>query len=187
MASANGKKIQLLITGPSASGKSTLQEELISNFGWTKPINFTTRKKRAERELDEYVFLTEDQFAAKARRGHFAEFMEYGGNLYGMTKHIDLSSNNAIIVDPVGKASFEKFFRLNRIPFVSLFISVPVEVMKRRLFERRVNVTEERARMDDLLWFHDVNYKYDMTVDGTVPASESAQIIDEFIKRKEND
>lgn len=178
--------IQLLITGPSASGKTTLQSELIENFGWTKPTNFTTRKKRAERELDEYVFVNEDQFARKARLGHFAEFMEYGGNLYGMTKYLDTKRNNAIIVDPVGKASFEKFFRLNKIPFVRAFISVPVEIMKRRLFDRRLNVTEERARMDDLLWFHDVNDQYDMRIDGTVPANESAQLVDEFIKAKQS-
>lgn len=183
--SVKRRRLQLLITGPSASGKTTLQSELIENYGWTKPVNFTTRKRRAERELDEYVFLTEDQFARKARLSHFAEFMEYGGNLYGMTRFIDEYKNNAIIVDPVGKAAMEKFFRINRIPYVTAFISVPVEIMRRRLTDRRLNVTETTNRMDDLLWFHDVNFKYDMTIDGTLPVEETAQIVDEFIKTRE--
>lgn len=178
-------KIQLLITGPSASGKTTLQSELIENYGWVKPTNFTTRKKRAERELDEYVFLTEEQFAKKARNGHFAEFMEYGNNLYGMTRYMDLDKNNAIIVDPVGKAAMEKFFRLNHVRYLTAFVSVPVEIMKRRLADRRLNVTDERNRMDDLLWFHDVNFKYDMTIDGTLPVEETAQLVDQFVKTRQ--
>jgi guanylate kinase len=60
----------------SASGKTTLQEELLKR-DWNRPYNFTTRKPRSEEELDEYVFITKEQFFEKMEKGDFLENTNY--------------------------------------------------------------------------------------------------------------
>lgn len=161
-----------LITGPSASGKSTLQESLIS-LGWTKPVNFTTRKPRNDKELDEYIFIDRWIFAEKAQRGHFAEWTQYNKQLYAMTKYLDYSRDNAIIVDPIGKGAFEAFLIKNNRKFFRIWIECPDFIREARLSQRRANVLETNERLKDSEWFKLVNPSYDLTIDGTAPAEES--------------
>jgi guanylate kinase len=52
-----------------------LLEEYPHSFG--RPIQYTTRKPRNDKELDIYVFLTRTQFMDKLDNGDFAEFTEY--------------------------------------------------------------------------------------------------------------
>ena len=44
---------------------------------FSRPIQYTTRQPRDDKELDIYVFLTQDQFFIKLANGDFAEFTEY--------------------------------------------------------------------------------------------------------------
>jgi len=50
--------------------------------GWKRPINFTTRKPRSEREKDEYVFIDEKTFMTKFANGDFLEHTNFNGNYY---------------------------------------------------------------------------------------------------------
>jgi guanylate kinase len=165
-----------LITGPSASGKTVLQDTLIS-MGWTRPINFTTRKPRRDSELDEYVFIDRWTFAEKAQRGHFAEWTNYNKQLYAMTRYLDWSKDNAIVVDPIGKGAFEAFLTKANRKFFRVWVECPEFIREARLAQRRANVLETNERMKDSEWFKLVNPSYDLTVDGTWPAEEAAQFV----------
>lgn len=158
------KKFQLILVGPSASGKSSIQRWLLENAGFVKPVNFTTREPRNDSELDEYVFLDVDQFVKKLRRGHFIEHTVYNKNFYGITKFLDLDKHNCIVADPIGLAQLQKHFRLENVPFATGYVEVSPEVQDKRLQERRLNWHEVKARKDDLKWFPFATYSF--TVDG---------------------
>ena len=63
----------ILITGVSASWKSTLQQRLVDSWEYKKPINFTTRQPRSEAEKDDYVFIDKNIFLKKLANWDFFE------------------------------------------------------------------------------------------------------------------
>lgn len=165
-----------LITGPSASGKSTLQNDLV-NMGWGKPLNFTTREPRSDAELDDYVFIDADMFAHKAIMGHFSEITQYAGNLYGMTKFFDEDKKLAIIVDPIGKTALEAFFTKQGRKYFTVWIDCDEDTRLKRLLERGTSVKGIKERMADADWMKKVNPNYDLTLDGTMNHMELASMV----------
>ena len=162
-----------LITGPSASGKTTLQKDLV-NMGWGKPVNFTTREPRSDDELDEYVFIDESTFATKMSMGDFSEMTNYAGNLYAMTRHFDQDRKLAIIVDPVGKAALEAFFTKEGRRYFTVWIDCDEDTRLQRLLERGTSVKGIKERLSDAEWMKKVNPTYDLTLDGTLNHMELA-------------
>lgn len=78
----------LVISAPSGAGKSTLVERLRAEFPhFAYSISCTTRATRGE-EKDgvDYHFLTREEFVSRREAGHFAEWAEVHGNLYGTPK-----------------------------------------------------------------------------------------------------
>lgn len=77
----------LTITGPTASGKSTLRRMLVDAAGSNMDlaVSYTTRPKRpGETDGGEYRFLTREGFLAMAERGQMLETNEFDGHLYGV-------------------------------------------------------------------------------------------------------
>ncbi|HJA79721.1 guanylate kinase [uncultured Desulfovibrio sp.] len=77
--------IALVISAPSGAGKTTLigrLREEFPHFGYS--ISCTTRAPRdGERDGADYHFLTRARFEELRESGHFAEWAEVHGNLYG--------------------------------------------------------------------------------------------------------
>lgn len=81
----------LVLSGPSGSGKSTIVNRLIaeSPVRLEKMISATTRPARpAERDGEDYYFLTLDEFNRRREAGEFVEFEEVfsAGYWYGTLK-----------------------------------------------------------------------------------------------------
>lgn len=147
---------QLIITWASASGKTTILKGLIEKYPnyFAKPIQYTTRPARWDWELDEYVFVTPEQFMRKLINWDFIEFVEYNKELYAIGKYFDQTKSNIFIAEPVGRAALERYFKLNKIKFVEVYTSIPVTEMRKRLELRRGSVIEVDNRMKDLEYFH---------------------------------
>jgi guanylate kinase len=134
--------------------------------GFSQPIQFTTRPQRSDKELDEYVFLTKENYFNKLERGDFANFQRYGNEFYAISKHFDKEKNIVIIVDPIGKLQLEKFFKESGIGCKSIYIDIDKETMGDRLQNLRretVQVIEQRKK--DFDYFSSVGF--DFVVDGT--------------------
>lgn len=74
----------ILISGPTASGKSTLWRRLVQRPGVAFSVSATTRPPRAG-ELDgrEYHFIGEEEFARRVAAGEFLEWAQVHGRRYG--------------------------------------------------------------------------------------------------------
>lgn len=149
-------KPQILLTWVSGSWKTTIMENLIKEFPWKiwRPIQYTTRLPRDDKELDSYVFLTREQFYTKLENWDFIEFTEYNWNLYAISSYIDTSISNVFIVEPVGRASLKKHFHINWIPYRWYYLEVSEQEVKERMMGRWDTKKTIEKRLGDFKYFH---------------------------------
>ena len=94
----------ILLVGKTASGKDTLQKELIK-LGYKAVVSYTTRPPRAG-EVDgiAYHFITKEDFLSKDKDGFFAETTSYnvatGETWYYGSAIKDLTDDKVMIVNP---------------------------------------------------------------------------------------
>ena len=74
-----------IIAGLSASGKSTILAEMVSNYNYTQLITTTTRDPRPN-EINgiSYHFISKEEFVERRNNGEFLESVEAKGNFYGL-------------------------------------------------------------------------------------------------------
>lgn len=76
-----------LITAPSGSGKTTIAKQISQYNEWGECISTTTRPMRnGEVDGETYYYVSVDEFERLKKNDEFAEVVEYGGNMYGITK-----------------------------------------------------------------------------------------------------
>lgn len=80
-----GKGVLIVVSGPSGVGKSTLIERFLREDDHSAfSVSYTTRQKRVH-ELNgkDYHFVDKATFEAMVAKGHFLEWENVHGNLYG--------------------------------------------------------------------------------------------------------
>jgi guanylate kinase len=77
-----------VVAAPSGAGKSSLVNALLQmDSHLVVSISHTTRKPRGqEQDGREYLFIDEAEFRRKVEAGHFFEWAEVHGNLYGTSR-----------------------------------------------------------------------------------------------------
>jgi guanylate kinase len=169
----------LVISGPSGAGKGTLVERLVAARPFCVfSISSTTRPRR-EGEVDgvQYEFVERPEFERRIEAGHFLEWAEVHGKLYGTpARFVDerLAEGRVVVldVDVQGGASV----RRARPDAVSVFVYPPsVDALRRRLLGRgtdRPEVIEQRLRNAPGEMAQYVHYDYLVTNDELEPAVE---------------
>ena len=129
----------LVIAGPSAVGKTAIAKAIVERDPrFTFLRSGTTRKRRGDANDDEYLYYSEGEFFAAVLRGEFAEYMRYGGNLYGTPKSelkraIDMGKIPLMVLDLTGVESLAK---LEDFCACSVYIHSPIGDIEGRLAER---------------------------------------------------
>ena len=165
----------VLLTGVSWSGKTTLQEELIHR-GWASPQHFTTRKPRGDEELDDYVFLTREQFLTKLGNWDFLEHMEFNWAWYSISKFLPKMKNVVIIVDPEGRQQLTKKFKREWVEYKSYYLDIDKQTQTERLAKRGDEEETKKERSNDFdLFFPSPKCKI---LDWSLDATHLADIIE---------
>lgn len=153
----------IILTGKTASGKDTIRSAIFKKFpNLKKVITVTSRALRRNDVMGvDYHFLTRDEFETRAKDGDFAEYVEYGGNLYGTLKK-DLESalkhDTLWKIDPSRAGEVRNFIKRSFSPGVAselikrvvvIYISTPDEVILERLKRRGLSDDEIQKRMSD--------------------------------------
>ena len=103
----------VVLQGPSASGKSTIQAML----GLPRVVTWTSRPPReGEVEGVDYVFKSKTEMQTLYDQGRMVEMTEYHGNLYGTPTQliediIRKGELRSVILDEAGAARMKELFR----------------------------------------------------------------------------
>lgn len=170
----------IILTGKTASGKDTIKSLLLTKYPNLKKVITTTSRtlRIAEKEGIDYHFLTRVQFEDKISKGDFAEYVWYGGNLYGTQKsELEQALNNDTLwkIDPSRAGEIKEFIKrsypvdiadelIKRV--VVLYITVSDDVILQRLQKRGLSDLEIQKRMsDDAKIWQQYQKKYDFVVE----------------------
>ena len=100
----------IVLLGASGSGKSTIENQLSTQYGFEKIVSYTTRKPRNNEENGkDYWFIDNDTFREIMNRDLFAEHDEYSQNrLYGTLKSDYVDGNKVVVLTPNGLRQLKK-------------------------------------------------------------------------------
>ena len=148
--SVEGKKLLVIVSGPSGVGKSTLCRHILQDMPDIRlSVSYTTRPPRSgETDGTEYRFIPEDEFRKKISEHAFAEWAEVYGRLYGTPwKELEQEheSYTDILLDIDVQGARQVMKTLQKA--VTIFILPPsLETLRARLAHRATDSSEEQER-----------------------------------------
>lgn len=146
----------IVLTGKTASGKDTIGARLLSKYPNLKKIVTTTSRVPRDGETQgvEYYFLSRSGFESKVQNGEFAEYVEYGGNLYGTyKKELEQAKSQDALwrIDPSRAGAVRDFLSQNYPDqkVLVIYITVSDDTVLQRLQKRGLAESEIQKRMTD--------------------------------------
>ncbi|MFT4064238.1 guanylate kinase [Paraburkholderia sp.] len=138
----------ITLTGPSCSGKTTL-EGLLKGEGFTSLISTTTRAPR-EGEVDgqNYYFVDESQFRRLVTQEAFIEHVRFGGNYYGLSvreakRAFEAGKDVVLVCEPEGLRQISAWSKANDVRHIAVYVDNPPQVIADRFMKRAgVDVAE---------------------------------------------
>lgn len=139
----------IMLVGPQASGKSTIQDALAQQ-GYEKIISYTTRPPR-NNELDgiDYWFLNDDEFTAAFVDSELTCIRSYPTAMgiwrYGFAwKDLNRAVDSVVVVDPSGYLELRNQMQ----DVFGIFIDIPDDIRRKHLTVRGDNPIEVKRRWD---------------------------------------
>lgn len=137
----------IVLSGPSASGKTEVAKLLMKNYNIKRVITTTTRPMR-KGEVDgiDYYFVSKDRFQEMIKENLFVEYTNYNGNLYGSLKS-EVADNKVIAIEPNGMRAY---IALHDPHIVVFYLDVCEKVRRERMLQRGDNpeCVEQRLKED---------------------------------------
>lgn len=160
----------IILLGKTASGKDTILNELISEYGYKKIITYTTRPIREGEKQDvTYHFISEEEFVQKINEGFFLEYKSYGAIdgvwYYGSVKNdIENAADNSVII--LTPAEYRDFVKSDPpIPYSAFYIYANNQVIKERLMKRGDKPEEAKRRLSqDIADFKNIEHEVEKII-----------------------
>ena len=166
--------VPILVGGPSGVGKSSIIENIVSNYkSFIRPVSFTTREKRPLENEDEYNFITDEEYLKLKSESEFINDDEVYGYHYASSKHsIDnLIEEGKFPIKEIHPRNFEKFKNIYPTLVTVLLLPANFSLLPQNNLERS---------KDDLNFYSSVNKdEFDIILynDFTVPIPELSQYL----------
>lgn len=163
----------ILVSGLSGAGKTTLVSKVLaeSTVGVVRGITCTTRSKR-DNEVDgvSYHFLTEAAFRSEIENGNMIEWVRKFGNLYGvrasdLDRVLSMGKHVILTLDTAGVKHFVEDLQRRGIPFISVFITTDIDVLRQRLVLRGDVLDDIEHRMSEALIEMQEEKKFDIVIE----------------------
>lgn len=152
----------IILVGESASGKSSIEKNLVDNYGFKKIVSYTTRKPRlAETNGVDYHFISTELFLELKNQGFFAETATYNGWHYGTAKE-DCTNDKVAVLTPHGLRQMSK---IKGIDIISFYINVPRRDRLIKILQRGDNIEEAyRRSLSDVGQFDGIKDEVDYVI-----------------------
>jgi len=163
------KETLVVLSSPSGGGKTTVCQKILKKHKeFVRSVSATTRKKRkGEKEGKDYLFLTEEEFKRKIKKGEFVEWAWVHGYRYGSLKKFVTKAKREgkialFVLDVQGGMTFKQKYPES----ILIFLLPPsLEELKRRLSKRKTEKADEmKRRLKTALKEIDFWSKYDYVV-----------------------
>lgn len=168
----------LALIGKSGSGKTTIEDTLIREYGFKRAISHTSREKRVnDVEGVNYYFVSKAEMERLWETGELVERVDYLDNIYGFVES-ECKPDRVVAVLPDGLKQLNRRKDLN---IFSVYLDVSYDVRKERMSGRGdsdENV-EKRLRNDDEV-FAGVESMVDLVINNDDKTIE--EIVDEILK-----
>ena len=138
---------KIAIVGAAATGKDYLRKRMMDK-GFVYGVSCTTRKPReGEIHGKDYYFLTTHEFDSLIEKNQFAEWQEFNGWKYGLTK-TEFERCSVMILNAEAVTMLEPAYR-DRL-FV-IYLDIPEGIRRERLGERndKNDSTDRRILADN--------------------------------------
>lgn len=134
----------IILTGPSASGKTATCLYLQEHYHIRKVITHTTRAIRAGEKNDvDYHFVDVDTFLKLKNEGKFIETVFYNGNYYGTSKD-EVRIDKCMAVELEGAKTYKS---LNDPRMVLFYMKVDEKIRVARMKERGDDIKKIESRL----------------------------------------
>jgi guanylate kinase len=163
------KGLLVVLSSPSGGGKTTICEKILGRHkDYVRSVSVTTRKRRkGEKQGQDYLFVTEEEFKKKIRRREFVEWAWVHGHRYGTLRRSATQAQEGgkvafFVLDVQGGMAMKKQYPDS----VLIFILPPsLSELKRRLIRRGTESSQEvKDRLQTALKEMDFRSKYDYVV-----------------------
>ena len=176
----------IIILGKSASGKSTLQDNLIKEHPeYHKVVTYTTRPMR-EGEVDgvNYHFISQKMFDSFIEQGFFVEYAQYRDWSYGTAK-TDCEDDNAVaVLTPAGLRALKRL----GYDVTSIYIHIDRRTQLISILNRGDDIDEAYRRcLSDVGQFDAVDKEVDYVIDNTkfkLSKQEVLNLLEEYLNIK---
>jgi guanylate kinase len=163
------KGLLVILSSPSGGGKTTICEKILGRHkNYVRSVSVTTRKRRkGEKQGQDYLFVTEAEFQRKIRGREFVEWAWVHGHRYGTPKRSVARAQEGgrvafFVLDVQGGLAVKRLYPDS----VLVFILPPsLRELKRRLIRRGTENSQElKDRLKTALKEIDFRSKYDYVV-----------------------
>ena len=153
----------VILVGESASGKSSIEKNLVDNHGFKKIVSYTTRSPRkGEITGVDYHFISPEYFLELKNQGFFAETAQYNSWYYGTAKE-DCTNDKVAVLTPHGLRQVSK---LEGIDVTSFYINVPRRDRLIKILQRGDNIEEAyRRSLSDVGQFDGIADEVNFVID----------------------
>ena len=138
----------LVLIGKSGSGKTTIEDIMITKYAMQRAISHTTRPKR-EQDVDgiNYFFVSKEEMERLNRIGELAERIEYLDNVYALCKE-QCKTDRVVVVAPEG---LYQLLEKDDLSIFSVYIDVDRNIREERMRHRGDSAEdiEKRLKNDD--------------------------------------
>ena len=169
----------LVILGESASGKSSVAQEITKSYNMKKIVSYTTRMARKQ-EVDgiDYHFISKEKFYEMNNSHCFVETAEYAGWYYGTQKK-DCTDDKIHVVTPKCLRELKKYKDLN---IVSFYLKVPRRDRLIKSLQRGDDIEEAyRRNISDVGMFDGLENEVDYVIYNTNYKKEVNEIAKDIV------
>jgi guanylate kinase len=179
----------IILTGPSASGKTTVGRKIIKkNKKLEKVVTFTTRKKRPLEKPDrDYYFISENEFKKKLSDDEFIEWAKvynhYYGNSFSELERIwQENKTPLLIIDVQGALAYKEKLPWSKVIFLK---PASTDNLAQRIIKRGGgNQTELKTRLETVQKEIKIANKFDYIIPNPEgKLKETIEKVDELIKK----
>ena len=150
----------IILTGPSASGKTATCLYLQDHYGIKKVITHTTRPMRNGEVNDiDYHFVSREEFDRMIDNDEFVEHVTFNGNSYGTSKK-EVRIDKCMALEINGAMTYKSF---NDPKIVLFYMNLDEKTCKERMLSRGDDPVRVEARIEnDKNAFHLTKEQLDM-------------------------